>query len=335
MALLPLLIELSDELSHPSRNHLHSLGRGLLSHDLESLPSPFWSQYHTGYNRPCRFLSELRNPASSVGIPKSTIGKDGFQVCLDVQHFAPNEISVKTVDNDIVVEANHEERQDEHGYISRQFKRRYALPKGFDIKDVVTQLSSDGVLTIKAPPKAKSVEDGNVRVLQIQQTGPARLNASNKETAKPTEEKQTEAPKNSAKSKSCGGRKCSSFANSANWTSSTKCKQQRSRQTHRGKASRSTKEKKMALLPLLIELSDELSRPSINLEANHEERQDEHGYISRQFKRRFTLPKGFDIKDVVTQLSSDGVLTIKAPPKSKANFIPQLLINFHQTHLKG
>lgn len=29
--------------------------------------------------------------------------KDGFQVCLDVQQFTPNEITVKTVDNFIVV----------------------------------------------------------------------------------------------------------------------------------------------------------------------------------------------------------------------------------------
>ncbi|KAJ6640737.1 Heat shock protein 26 [Pseudolycoriella hygida] len=195
MSLLPLLIELSDELSQPSRNRWNNFGRGIFSHDLDTMPSSLWNQYHTGYHRPCRFLSKLRNPVSSTDIPKSTIGKDGFQVCLDVQLFAPNEISVKAVDNDIVVEAKHEERQDEHGYISRQFKRRYTLPKEFDIKDVTTQLSSDGVLTIQAPPKAKAVDDDRVRVLQIQQTGPARLNASNKEAPKPTEEEKAEAQK--------------------------------------------------------------------------------------------------------------------------------------------
>ncbi|KAJ6640735.1 Heat shock protein 27 [Pseudolycoriella hygida] len=199
MSLLPLLIELSDELSQASSNCWNNFGRGIFSHELDRLPSSLWNQYYTGYQRPCRFLSELLNATNSDDIPKSTIGKDGFQVCLDVQQFAPNEISVKTVDNDIVVEANHEERQDEHGYISRQFKRRYTLPKGFDIKDVATQLSSDGVLTIKAPPKVKAVDDGSVRVLQIQQTGPARLNTGNKDNAKPIEEEKPEAPKNGKK----------------------------------------------------------------------------------------------------------------------------------------
>lgn len=196
MALLPFLIELSDELSQPSYNRWNNFGRGIYSHELD-IPS-FLNQYYTGYQRCPRLLSELRNSSDSATIPKSSIGKDGFQVSLDVQQFAPNEISVKTVDNTIVVEANHEERQDEHGYISRQFKRRYTLPQGFNIKDVATQLSSDGVLTIKAPPEVKAVDEGNVRVLQIQQTGPARLNNGNKEGVK-SKSDEPAIPANNAK----------------------------------------------------------------------------------------------------------------------------------------
>lgn len=194
MALLPLLIELSDELSQPSVNRWNNLGRGIYSHELDTLPS-LLNQYYTGYQRCPRLLSELRNSADSAAIPRSSIGKDGFQVCLDVQQFAPNEIEVKTVDNAIVVEAKHEERQDEHGYVSRQFKRSYALPQGFNIKDVVTQLSSDGILTIKAPPEVKAVDQGNVRVLQIQQTGPARLNSGNKEAVQSKKDVEAKASK--------------------------------------------------------------------------------------------------------------------------------------------
>ena len=196
MSLLPLLIELSDELSQPSQNRWNNFGRGIYSHELDMLPS-LLNQYYTGYQRCPRLSSELRVPVNFGALPKSSIGKDGFQVSLDVQQFAPNEISVKTVDNSIVVEANHEERQDEHGFISRQFKRRYALPQGFNIKDVVTELSSDGILTIKAPPEVKAVDEGNVRVLQIQQTGPARLNTGNKDTAK--EDKQAKGENNGSK----------------------------------------------------------------------------------------------------------------------------------------
>ncbi|XP_037045372.1 heat shock protein 23-like [Bradysia coprophila] len=197
MALLPLLIELNDELSQPSFRHWNNFGPGLYSHELDSLPS-LLNQYYTGYQRCPRFQAALRNSTDSADVPKSSIGKDGFQVCMDVQEFAPNEISVKTIDNAIVVEAKHEERRDEHGYISRQFKRRYALPKGFNIKDVVTQLSSDGILTVKAPPEVKVVDEGNVRVLQIQQTGPARLNSGNKESVKSKEDEMVKEQKKDA-----------------------------------------------------------------------------------------------------------------------------------------
>jgi len=195
MALLPLLIELTDELSQPTYNRWNNFGRGIYPHELEILPTPrsLLNQYYTGYQTCPRLLSELRGTVDSGA--KTTIGKDGFQVCLDVQQFAPNEISVKTVDNSIVVEAKHEERQDEHGYVSRQFARRYTLPQGFNIKDVVTQLSSDGILTIKAPPEPKALEKENVRVLQIQQTGPARLNTANQEAVKSKDADQDKAQK--------------------------------------------------------------------------------------------------------------------------------------------
>lgn len=101
------------------------------------------------------------------------IGKDGFQVSLDVQQFKPNEVSVKLQDNTLVVEGKHEERQDQHGYISRHFTRKYALPKEIDASQMSSALSSDGILTIKAP-KLAAMEQGNERVIQIQQTGPAR-----------------------------------------------------------------------------------------------------------------------------------------------------------------
>lgn len=80
------------------------------------------------------------------------------QVILDVQQFSPDEITVKTVDNHVVVEAKHEEKQDEHGYISRHFVRKYVLPPSHDLINITSTLSSDGVLTITAPKKVRSIE---------------------------------------------------------------------------------------------------------------------------------------------------------------------------------
>lgn len=120
-------------------------------------------------------------------LPVATVGKDGFQASLDVQQFKPNELTVKVVDNHIIVEGKHEEREDNHGYISRHFARRYALPKGFDAGNVVSTLSSDGVLTVSVPRPA--IEDkSNERVIQIQQVGPAHLNVKENPEEKQTEE---------------------------------------------------------------------------------------------------------------------------------------------------
>lgn len=110
----------------------------------------------------------------------SHIGKDGFQVCLDVEHFQPNEISVKTENNSIVINAKHEEKKDNHGYISREFTRRYELPKDFKIEDVTSSLSSDGVLSIKCP-KPPAIEGANQREIEIQQTGPAKMSIKSNE----------------------------------------------------------------------------------------------------------------------------------------------------------
>lgn len=111
---------------------------------------------------------------------KTHVGPDGFQVCLYVHNFAPNEISVKAIDKNIIVEAKHEDRPDEHGDVSRHFRRTYRLPEGFDPSDIVTTISSDGILTIKAPPVAPASKNVNVRHIQIQHTGPAHLNVKDK-----------------------------------------------------------------------------------------------------------------------------------------------------------
>ncbi|KAG8228851.1 hypothetical protein J437_LFUL008347 [Ladona fulva] len=67
--------------------------------------------------------------------------------------FKPNEISVKVVEDNIVIEGKHEEKEDEHGFVYRHFVRRYILPKDSSADDVTFTISSDGVLTVTAPRK--------------------------------------------------------------------------------------------------------------------------------------------------------------------------------------
>lgn len=177
MSLLPFY-----DFVRPSRILNQQFGLGLDHEDLlapvvppdvrELLRNPL------GYYRPWLSAAAQQDAGSTV-----SFDKDKFQVNLDVQHFAPNEITVKTTgDNTIEVEGKHEEKQDEHGYISRHFVRKYVLPKGHDIQQVQSNLSSDGVLTITAPRMDKAIEQQ--RTVPIQQTGKPSKPLENKSQGK-------------------------------------------------------------------------------------------------------------------------------------------------------
>lgn len=173
-------------------------------HHLMPRRSALYAPYLLGRRqRQQRERNDSTSGTSSALLP--TVGKDGFQVCMDVSQFKPSELTVKTIDNTVVVEGKHEEREDEHGLIQRHFVRKYTLPKDYDPKEVVSTISSDGVLTVKAPPPPNKAIAGNERIVQIQQTGPAHLNVKQPEQ---TQAKLQQAQSNGA----AGGEKTEAAA---------------------------------------------------------------------------------------------------------------------------
>lgn len=98
------------------------------------------------------------------------------KVTLDVTHFAPEDLNVKLVDNYLVIEGQHEEKQEGHGFISRHFVRRYEIPAStpdLEIKseDVNCTLNTSGVLTVEVqlePPVEEG--KGNEKVIPINMT---------------------------------------------------------------------------------------------------------------------------------------------------------------------
>ncbi|XP_055533239.1 protein lethal(2)essential for life-like [Wyeomyia smithii] len=142
---------------------------GLLADDLFGAVTacprgPSYRGRHGYYQRPWRTLRSHHDTGSFVDLDHSR-----FQINLDVQQFAPDEISVRMVDDTVVVEGKHEEKQDEHGFVSRHFVRKYALPSGHEPEDVVSSLSSDGILTVTAPKKVEAPA-ANERVVPITQS---------------------------------------------------------------------------------------------------------------------------------------------------------------------
>merc|ERR1712013_84110 len=53
-----------------------------------------------------------------------------------------------------VAEMRHDEKEDEHGFVRREFTRKYSIPGDYQPESVVCAVSKDGILTITAAKKA-------------------------------------------------------------------------------------------------------------------------------------------------------------------------------------
>lgn len=180
MSLLPFLLEdlNSLRLGPPPPQRYHVSPEDLLTAICLS-PGNLSRTPTGGYLRPWRSSLQEADTGSTI-----TVDKNKYQVNLDVQQFEPEEITVKvTGKNMITVEGKHEEKEDDYGCISRHFVRKYVVPEGHNLDEVVSTLSSDGVLTITAPKAEK--EDMDEREISVTQTG-----VPSKNVNKTTEDKQ-------------------------------------------------------------------------------------------------------------------------------------------------
>lgn len=200
MSLLPMLFSnWWEELDRPHRLLDQHFGLTLDHDDLPSALTPFDDDILV--IRPRR--SALRryqpyrravNRRPSGGASTVQADKNKFQVTLDVQQFKPEEVTVKVVDKNVLIEGKHEERQDEHGWISRQFVRKYLVPEQCDIEQLKSTLSSDGVLTITAPRKEQNPSQKNERIIQIQATGQPAIRDDVERTEKQKEPQKNAVP---------------------------------------------------------------------------------------------------------------------------------------------
>lgn len=104
--------------------------------------------YHGYYVRP---RAARAAEGSRAGASELRLSDGKFQAFLDVSHFTPDEVTVRTVDNLLEVSARHPQRLDRHGFVSREFCRTYVLPADVDPWRVRAALSHDGILNLEAP----------------------------------------------------------------------------------------------------------------------------------------------------------------------------------------
>ncbi|ULT86132.1 hypothetical protein L5515_005909 [Caenorhabditis briggsae] len=72
-----------------------------------------------------------------------------YNVSVDVSQFEPEELKVNIVDNQLIIEGKHAEKTDKYGQVERHFIRKYNLPTGVRPEQIKSELSNNGVLTVK------------------------------------------------------------------------------------------------------------------------------------------------------------------------------------------
>ncbi|XP_046404242.1 uncharacterized protein LOC124169634 isoform X2 [Ischnura elegans] len=116
---------------------------------------------------------------------------DDFHIEIDVHDFAAGEISVKKVDNKIVVEGNHDARESGGITAARHFLHRYTLPDGVKHDEIKSSLSSDGILTVSAP-KNHTQKPAEELIIPITPTG---MPAKKQDCGEPSTSKNDNEPK--------------------------------------------------------------------------------------------------------------------------------------------
>lgn len=85
--------------------------------------------------------------------------KDKFKATINVNDFAPDEISVMTENGYLVIECEHEAKKEKYGIVSRHFLTRYQLPDHCQPANVEKRLSARGKLRILTVVATKKVLD--------------------------------------------------------------------------------------------------------------------------------------------------------------------------------
>uniref|UniRef100_G3ML01 SHSP domain-containing protein n=3 Tax=Amblyomma TaxID=6942 RepID=G3ML01_AMBMU len=127
-----------------------------------------------------RFYIQPRHQQSSGAVCPAQQGTavactpDKFAIQVDTRHFTPEEITVKTQDNCVVIHGKHEEKSDDRGcYIKREFTRRYVLPEDVDPQSVKCHLNPNGLLALEAPRKNAPKKEDKPIAIEVKHEGPS------------------------------------------------------------------------------------------------------------------------------------------------------------------
>ena len=112
------------------------------------------SRHENGWLTPqCWMMPGLNSKLpKSLDSLKTDEDENKMEVRIDTSQYRPDELKVSVEKGVVTVEGKHEEKaEDGSNMVSRTFSKRYTLPADARDEDVVSKLSSDGVLVVTAP----------------------------------------------------------------------------------------------------------------------------------------------------------------------------------------
>lgn len=113
----------------------------------------FPASYHITFQPPVHRYPGSYNLSKEEMDRKSSISNEEFHVFVDVKEYRPDEITVKTINEMVIVEGKQNKRSPNE--VPRHFVRHFQLPEFFDSEDVFSTISDDGILEVKALPASR------------------------------------------------------------------------------------------------------------------------------------------------------------------------------------
>jgi len=208
--------------------------------------------------------------------PKAKVSydQDKFQVEFNVQEYSPEELSIKTEGDVLIVLAKHETKvEGGQSFVSKQFEQRFSLPSGTKPEKISSSLSKDGYLTVTAPREPMAITNTGSKRNQLENNTSGQVYTQSPETRQ--ESDGLPHPKVSY-------------------------------DDDKFEIALDAKDYSPEDMDVKVEGN------SIILTAKQEV-QEKGGTRTRVFEQKFSLPSGVNPEKVKSSLSRDGVLTITAP----------------------
>jgi len=123
---------------------------------------------HSGLEKRLAEFSARSMGLSGAGVGEAahniqvSASNDKFQIQLELPGFSPEDFSLKTKDDLIVVEAVHETKSEDGSTQTRSFTKEFKMPAGVVAKQLASTYSGAGILTVTAPRVIDAPEGAEV-----------------------------------------------------------------------------------------------------------------------------------------------------------------------------